>query len=97
MVVYDYALKTGINRTREFQRKRLATHACNVGLKCGHGCVYCSSGAMLRTHLAFRQLGRSPFDNDYAIVDPDTPDRVARDARRIRHRGLVQLCTTVDA
>ena len=29
-------------------------------------------------------------------MDPETPDRVARDASRIRRRGMVQLCTTVD-
>jgi hypothetical protein len=33
----------------------------------------------------------------YAIVDPDTPERVARDAAQMRSRGLTQLCTTVDA
>ena len=38
-----YPLKTGITRTREFERKRLATHAVNVGTKCGHGCTYCST------------------------------------------------------
>lgn len=29
--------------------------------------------------------------------DPTTPYRVARDAHSGRHRGLIQLCTTVDA
>ncbi len=33
----------------------------------------------------------------YAIVDPNTPERVAQDAQRIRKRGLVQLCTFSDA
>jgi len=97
MRVYEYALKTGITRTKEFERKRLATHAVNVGTKCGHGCTYCSTGAMLRMHSSFRSLGLNPFGNGYAIVDPTTPERVARDARRIQERGTVQLCTTVDA
>lgn len=48
-------------------------------------------------HKSFRQVLRSPFESGYAIVDPGTPVRVARDARRIKRRGLVQLCTTVDA
>jgi DNA repair photolyase len=97
MRVYTATLRAGITRTPEFERKRLATHAVNIGLKCGHGCVYCSSGAMLRMHPAFREIGRSPFKQGYAVVDPDTPERVARDARRMRRRGMVQLCTTVDA
>lgn len=48
-------------------------------------------------HPSFRQHGQNPFETGYAIVDPSTPDRVARDAQRIRCRGMVQLCTTVDA
>ena len=84
-------LRTGITRSREFERKHLACFAANCGLKCGHGCLYCSSGAVLRTHPAFRQLGENPFGHGYCIVDPTTPERVARDAARIRKRGLIQL------
>ena len=69
----------------------------NVGVKCGHACTYCSSGAVLRCHRAFRELSESPFKNGYAIVDPDIPEKVAAESKRIRKRGLVQLCTTVDA
>lgn len=95
--VYTTALRTGINRTKEFEKKMLASFCINCGTRCGHGCLYCSTGAILRMHWSFKEVGESPFATGYAIVDPDTPDRVARDARRIRRRGLVQLCTTVDA
>lgn len=97
MKTYGYPLKTGITRTKEFERKKLATHAVNVGTKCGHDCTYCSTGSLLRMHESFKALGLNPFENGFAIVDPTTPDRVARDAKRIRKRGMVQLCTTVDA
>ncbi len=93
----NYNLKTGIIRTLEFEKKRLATHAVNIGLKCSHRCLYCSTGAMLRCHKAFKELGENPFGFGYAIVDPTTPERVAKDATRIRNPGLVQICTTVDA
>jgi DNA repair photolyase len=97
MMVYETALKGGITRSNEFERKKLAAFAVNVGTKCGHGCHYCSSGASLRMNPSFAEAGESPFTGGYAIVDPDTPERVARDAKRIRNRGVVQLCTTVDA
>jgi DNA repair photolyase len=97
MDVYTTQLMNGISRSKEFERKHLASFAINVGTKCGHACAYCSSGAVLRCHRSFRAVGRSPFESGYAIVDPTTPDRVARDARRLRKRGLIQLCTTVDA
>jgi hypothetical protein len=80
--VRDHRLKTGITRTREFERKGIACFAANVGLKRGHDCLYCSSGAVLRTHPAFRELGENPFHHGYSIVDPSTPERVARDAAR---------------
>jgi DNA repair photolyase len=87
----------GITRTREFEKKTLAFCAVNCGFKCGHDCLYCSTGAMLRMNKVFKECGENPFGFGYAIVDPDTPDRVARDAQRIRKRGMVQLCTIVDA
>jgi DNA repair photolyase len=97
MKVHTTTMKTGISKTQEFAKKGLAQFAVNVGTKCGHACTYCSSGAMLRMHPSFKENGESPFANGYAIVDPTTPERVARDAERIRQRGLIQLCTTVDA
>lgn len=97
MRIHTATLSAGISRTREFEKKGLAQFAVNVGTKCGHGCLYCSTGAMLRMHPSFKAAGESPFESGYAIVDPSTPERVVRDAVAIRKRGLVQLCTTVDA
>ena len=95
--VHQYPLRDGIRPTPEFARKKLAQFAVNVGVKCGHGCTYCSSGALLRCHAGFREAGESPFKHGYCIVDPDIPEKVALDAARRRNRGMVQLCTTVDA
>ena len=97
MKTYTYPLKNGITPTPEFAKKRLAEFAVNVGLRCGHDCKYCSSRATLRMHQAFKDLGEKPFSTGYSIVDPTMPEKVAADAKRLRKRGLVQLCTTVDA
>jgi len=96
MRIHHYPLKAGITRTSEFEKKGLATHAVNVGTKCSQGCLYCNTGAVLRMHQSFRDCGEDPFACGYAIVDPSTPKRVARDAKRARKRGLVQLCTRTD-
>ena len=96
MRIHNYALKSGISRTHEFERKKLASYAVNCGIKCGHNCLYCSSGTMLRMHPGFKKYGENPFRFGYAIVDPTAPDRVAQDARRIKKRGLIQLCTITD-
>ena len=53
--------KEGINRSKAFEEKGLAQVSANVGIKCGHDCLYCSTGAMLRTMPAFKQLGENPF------------------------------------
>ena len=94
---YQCALSSGIRPSPEFAKKKLAEFAVNVGLKCAHDCTYCSTGAMLRTHKAFKDIGRSPFASGYSIIDPDILEKVALDAKRKKQRGLVQLCTTVDA
>ena len=88
---HTHQLKTGINRTPEFFMKGLCSHSVNPGIKCGHDCLYCSTGAMMRMHPAFKACGENPFGHGYSICDPSTPDRVARDAKRIKERGLVQL------
>ena len=95
--IHHTALKVGITRTPEFEKKRLASFSVNVGTKCGHDCLYCSTGAVLRCHPSFKQAGENPFGHGYAIVDPNTPDRIARDAERSTKRGLVQLCSLTDA
>ena len=95
--IHRYPLAAAIHRSPEFAKKKLADFSVNVGVKCGHACTYCSSGAVLRCHRAFRELGENPFKNGYAIIDPDIPEKVAAESKRIRKRGLVQLCTTVDA
>lgn len=97
MDIIKYFRKQGITRTKKFEGKGLAEYAVNIGFKCGHQCTYCSTPCVYRTNIVFKKIGRSPFAQGYAIVDPDSPARVKRDARRIRKRGLVQLCTTVDA
>ena len=95
-------MKSGITRTKEFERKQLASFAVNVGTKCGHDCRYCSTGALMRMHHSFKIANESPFGHGYSIVDPTTPIRVAYDAqhchsRDIDKRGMIQLCTIVDA
>jgi DNA repair photolyase len=52
---------------------------------------------MLRCHQAFKKLRKEAFTTGYSIVDPNIVDKAAEDSKRISRRGLVQLCTTVDA
>jgi DNA repair photolyase len=94
---YRCTMKRGIARSRQFEKKRLAEFAINTGLKCGNGCLYCSTPSLVRTHPYFRSIGRTAFEQGYAIVDPDSPERVKVDAQRMKKRGLIQLCTISDA
>jgi DNA repair photolyase len=95
--VYRTTRRIGITKTPEFGKKGLAQYAVNVGTRCGHQCLYCSSNTILRCHRSFKDFGVNPFAFGYAIVDPKTPERVARDADRLMDRGLIELCTTSDA
>jgi len=97
MRIHSFDMKAGISRSKQYEKKRLASYVINSGIKCGHDCLYCSTPAVMRMHPAFKQVGESPFDTGYAIVDPGTPNRVAERARRGRHRGMVHMCSLVDA
>ena len=97
MRIHHYPLKQGVKKSPDFAKKKLAQFAVNVGTKCGHGCTYCSTGTMNRCHRSFKAANENPFEHGYAIIDPDMPEKVAADAKRIRQRGMIQLCTTVDA
>lgn len=94
---YNCSLAEGIRRSPKFEEKGLAQYAINVGVRCGHDCTYCSSRAMLRHHPALKKLGKGMTTTGFSIVDPDIAKRVAKDVKRIKHPGLVQICTTVDA
>ncbi len=90
--------KSGINPTPEFVLKGLADYSVNPAVKCDHACAYCSSGSTLRRLQAFKDTGENPFEHGFAIVDPDMPARIRKDAQRLRNsKGTVQLCTLVDA
>jgi hypothetical protein len=95
--VHHTSLKKDVARSKEFEKKGLTCFSVNVGTKCGPDCSYCSTGSMHRMHPSFRQAGENPFGSGFAIMDPSTPESVAADAKRIKVRGLIQLCTTVDA
>jgi len=97
MEVYIYGLKDGIRLSPEFDKKGLAQCGVTCGVKCGNGCLYCYVPCLLRMHPAFAHFGKDPFATGYAIVDPDTPNRVARDASRKRRRGMVLVPTFGDA
>ena len=92
--VHLQPLTSGIIRTAELERKGLATFAADCGVN--YDSAHCSTGAILRMHNVFTKCGESPFGFGYAVIDPDAPDRIARDARRIRERGLVQICPLID-
>ena len=95
--VYTYSMKQGITKTPEFEKKGLAGFAINVGTKCDNDCLYCSTGAMLRMHPSFKEAKRDPFGFGYAIIDPDKPEKVAKNAKSFKDRGMIELCTTTDA
>ena len=95
--IHHVDLCAGIRRTPKFEKKGLATHSANVGLKCGHDCTYCSTGACNRCHEAFRRQGEKPYEFGYAIIDPNIPEKFAAGAARRERSDVVQLCTSVDA
>jgi DNA repair photolyase len=96
--VYESSIKVGIGNTPKFAEKGLAIYGVNIGTKCNNDCYYCYLAALpVAWHKSFKQHGVVPAEFGYAIVDPDKPEKVAKDARRIKGKGTVMLCTYTDA
>ena len=93
--------KCAITRSPEFEKKTLATHALNVGILCGHGCLYCSTPATLRMKSdLFPEYGGSvfrAFAAGAAVVDPTTPDRLGRALASLTPTDTVMISTLTDA
>lgn len=91
--------KTGIKRSTEFARKGLANFSVNVGVRCGHQCLYCSAPTSLFTHRAFKVIGRSAFSQGFSAVAPDVWQLVRATAAGIKEseRGVVMVCSMTDA
>ena len=98
--IKQITMGTSLQPNPAFLEKGLAAYSVNPGAKCSHGCRYCSSNQKgPQQHSCFNELGLDPRDLGYGIVDPSMPERVAEKARSIpeERRGVVELCTRVDA
>lgn len=97
--VAEKELKVGIQRTEGFEKKRLAKYAINTGIKCGVGCAYCSTAAMVRTHSVFQEIGRTSSEDGFAVLNLAIVKRVQEDAKKIKleKRGTIEISTIVDA
>ena len=95
--VYEHQLKGGIQATPEFAVKGLATHAVNVGLGCGHQCLYCSSPSLRCRLPAYGELQLSAYARGFAVIDPKTPERILKDIPKLTATDTVMLCTCDDA
>ena len=95
--IHEVTLKRAITRSKEFERKGLATHAVNCGLLCGHDCSYCSTPALVRAHPIFQRIGKTAFAGSLSVIDPSTPSRVAKEAKRLGPGDTVMLSTITDA
>ena len=100
MEIKEVKRKISITRSNGFEKKKLATHALNVGLLCGHGCLYCSTPTTMRTQKEiFKRIKGSSFkafQAGIAVVDPHTPGRIALKAGRLKPSDTVMFCTYTD-
>jgi DNA repair photolyase len=97
--VQEFQRSVGVTKSEEFNNKQLATYAINGGLICGHGCAYCSTPSLLRTHALFRDMGISSFQyfaEGGSVVDPWTAIRVGRQIRSLTENDMVMISTITD-
>ena len=94
---YVYKLNSGIKPSPKFQRRGWrnlpSTSACGAATTA----PIAPAGRCFAATRLHKTLGTDAFATGYSIVDPDIAEKVATDAKRKQKRGMVQLCTTVDA
>jgi len=95
--VYKESKKDGIRKSPEFVKKKLCNYAVNVGTICGHQCTYCSTRGTLYMQPAFTDIQQKPSHRGYAIIDPQTPERIRKGVPKLTSEDVVQLCTLDDA
>ncbi len=96
-----YILKrnVGITKCPDCSKRGIATHAVNVGLLCGQGCLHCSSPSRVFRHEIFKELNVSAFElfrNGISVLDPWTPIRVANTAYKLTKEDVVLLSNQTD-
>ena len=87
-------LRSGITSMPEFERKGLAAFAANLGFSYEFICF--STIAALRMHAVSKGLAKRCVAPGHTVIDPDAPDRIAKDARRMRDRGVIQVGAFID-
>lgn len=97
--IKEFQRSIGVTKSDEFNKKKLANYAINGGLICGHGCIYCSTPSLLRTHALFREMGVSSFrffEQGGSVVDPWTAIRVGRQINKLTAEDMVMISTITD-
>lgn len=97
--VFNQQRTIGITATPEFEKKKLATHALNVGTLCGHQCCYCSTPSVMRRNPIFKKLGmtsQQAFEKKISVVDPWTSIRACKSAQKLTPNNRVMLSTLTD-
>ncbi len=96
--VYERARMDGVKRNPEFAKKGLCNYSVGVGIICGHQCTYCSSPSLLRTHGVFKEIGQSAFQRGFAIIDPNSAQRIKENLPKgLTAKDVIQLSTIDDA
>ena len=96
--VYERRRKDGVKQNPEFAKKELCNYSVGVGIICGHQCTYCSTPSLLRTHGVFKEIGQTAFQRGFAIIDPNSAQRIKDNLPKgLTAKDVIQLSTIDDA
>ncbi len=96
--IYERPRQDGIKPNPEFAKKGLCNYSVGVGLSCGHQCTYCSTPSLLRTHEAYKDIQQTAFHRGFAIIDPDSAERVKSSIpKHLTADDIIQLSTIDNA
>ena len=95
--IYLCPRKSILARNREFEKKELGTHTAEVGFKCDNGCGYCSVAASYWSQPVFTRIGRTAYEQGFAVLDHDAPSKLLSQLKGLDASHEVVLCSKSDA
>ena len=99
--VCDHQRKCAVTHSPEFMKKGLGSYSLDGGFSCGHNCTYCSTPSILRTQsVVFKDaFGKNAYEahrDGYAVIDTDTPNRIADSVKGLTKDDTVIMSPKTD-
>lgn len=98
--VVEVNRRIGLMKSQYYGKRKLANYVLNTGILCSHGCLYCETPAKMNPLKIFKKLKYTSveaFNNNIAIIDPETPIFLMNEVNRLNPEDSVLISSLNDS